>query len=70
MSDLRRDHRLVPVPSEIRERVTALVRQRGPAAASRVLGISRHAVVAVAAGLDVMPGTLSLLREAIRREAA
>ncbi|HEY3235073.1 MAG TPA: hypothetical protein VGJ84_10160 [Polyangiaceae bacterium] len=43
--------------------MTQLVQERGPAAAARELGISRHAAVAVAAGLDVMPGTAALLRE-------
>lgn len=62
MSDARRDRRLVPVPAAIRDHVVALVHELGPRAAGRQVGVSRDTAVAIAAGLDVMPGTLALAR--------
>ena len=51
-----------PVPSDMRERARALMRERGTRAAASALGISRTALLAVAAGADVLPGTLALLK--------
>ncbi|MEO7033098.1 MAG: hypothetical protein ABI548_04605 [Polyangiaceae bacterium] len=70
MAHVRRDLRLVAVPPEIRERVTFLVREHGPLNAAKLLGVSRDLAVRVTAGLEVMPGSMALLREAMGRIAA
>lgn len=44
-----------------------LVRKHGPRGASRKLHISRDAAPSIAAGLDVMPGTLALVRESVAK---
>ncbi len=44
--------------------------RRGRAGAARVLGISPGVVLAVAAGADVLPGSLALLRVALSRRTA
>jgi hypothetical protein len=61
MSNLRRDRRLVTVPTDLRELVTARVREHGLRPAARSLGITRDLTVSVLAGLDIMPGSLALL---------
>jgi len=66
---ISRDRRLVAVPESIRSRVAEVVSAEGPNAAAKKLGISRHTAVAVVAGMFVFPGTLSLLRESLAREA-
>lgn len=66
MLHVHRDPRCKPVPDEIRAFARRLLRQRGPRKAARALGVSRTALLAVTGGADVMPGTLALLREAIR----
>lgn len=70
MSNIRRDARLVPVPASVRKHVTTLVRRHGPREAGRRLHISRDAAVGIAAGLEVMPGTLALVRESMAKGGA
>ena len=62
--------RTVPVPDDIRGYVAALVREVGPRRAAARVQLSRHAVLAVALGSPVMPGTLALVREAMTVRAA
>lgn len=57
-------------PLELRNQVTALVREAGEAATVRHLGISRLALARVVAGLPVRAGTIALVREALEPVAA
>jgi hypothetical protein len=52
-----------PVPGDLRDRARALLKERGPVSAAAAMGVSRITLLAVAAGADVLPGTLALLRE-------
>ena len=56
----------VSVPSQVVRFVRDLVLDVGPNHAARSLGMSRHVVLAVMAGLPIRPGSLALLREAMR----
>jgi len=60
------DRRYVYPPPDIRDRIGDLAREIGARAAGRVLGLSRAQVASVAAGLQVQPGTMALLRERLR----
>lgn len=60
--------RTLPTPEPIRQYALRAVRDWGPRAAARRLGIGRSAVISVAAGLPVMAGTLALVREAMTRD--
>lgn len=51
----------------IRARAAALVRSRGPNPAARELGVSREAVLSLAAGAPVTRGTIALARERLRQ---
>jgi hypothetical protein len=53
-------------PEEIRTEVSRLLEAHGPRELSKRLGMSRDAVLGVAAGTHVLPGTLALLRERLR----
>ena len=59
----------VRVPPEVVRQVSALVRRAGPNPAARRLGMSRHVVLAVMAGLPVRAGSLALLHERLPRLA-
>jgi hypothetical protein len=59
------DRRLRPVPIAVRIVVTELVAERGPRGAARELGMSRSAVMQIAAGLPCMPGTLAIAERQI-----
>lgn len=61
------DPRTRPVPPELVEMVKDCLGRRGPAGAARALGVSRHVVLAAAAGMDLVPGSIALLREALQR---
>ncbi len=52
---------------DIREKVRALVRQRGASAAARDLGMPRETVLAVGADAPVRDGTLALAAERLQR---
>lgn len=65
MSNISRDPRCVPVPALIRKRAVRLIREYGPREAARLLGVSRDTAISAALGLDLMPGTVALMREAI-----
>lgn len=60
------DLRTVTPPSEIRDYAFSLIHRFGPGRAAELMGLSRHAVMAIALGIDVMPGSLALAREAMR----
>jgi hypothetical protein len=47
--------------------VAEIVSRRGPRGASAVLGISRHTLAQILAGMGVQGGTIAVLREAARR---
>lgn len=70
MADVRQRRRGIRAPAEMRERVTALVREVGPRPAARRLGVSRDAVIGIVADLDVMPGTIALVERALARPEA
>jgi hypothetical protein len=72
MADNSRHHgpRTRPVPQELVDMVRDCLGRRGPKAAADALGVSRFVVLAVAAGTEVTPGSLALLREALRRKEA
>jgi hypothetical protein len=54
----------VEAPSEeMQARVSKLLRRIGTVRATKMLGVSREAVARIAAGLELRPGTLSLVRE-------
>lgn len=59
-----------PVPPEIRDRVRELIRDIGTRRAAQKLGLSRVALLALAAGDGAMAGTLALAREALAPKAA
>jgi hypothetical protein len=61
------DSRTRPVPDDLVALVRDAMERRGPRGAARVLGISKPTVIAICAGLPVMPGTLALLWAAERR---
>jgi len=64
------DPRLVTVPAEHRAYVVALLRELGPRAAAKRLGLGRTAVLGIVALGECMPGTAAILREAIGKAAA
>lgn len=66
MNAKHHDPRTRPVPEEMRSRARLLMQEHGARAAAVQLGISRTALLALAAGADVLPGTLALVREAER----
>lgn len=68
MTNAKRDRRLVPVPSNIRARVSEMLRDHGASEGARRLGVSKEAAIRVIAGLDVMRGTLAILREHLAGE--
>jgi hypothetical protein len=61
MKDNRWSRRLVAVPADLKQHVSVLVQQLGPRDAAKKLGVSRDTAISVAAGLDVMPGSLALI---------
>jgi hypothetical protein len=63
----RRDPRLVLASPELTEQAKILLDELGPAHAAEELGISRATLLGIVAGTPVMPGSLALLREAMRR---
>jgi hypothetical protein len=63
------DARTRSVPPDYQSRARELMQARGVAAAARELGLSTSALLRVVAGAEVMPGTLSLIREALGRPA-
>jgi hypothetical protein len=63
MSDTSYRPRGEAPPDELRRVVVALLADHGPRDLARRLGISRDAVLGVAAGCRALPGTLALLRE-------
>jgi hypothetical protein len=54
----------------MREKVAELVRELGPRPAAVRLGVSRDVVIGIIADMNVMPGTVALLRERLAAEAA
>lgn len=67
LSPMTHDARVRQVPSEYQTRARELMEAHGVATAARELGLSTSALLRVVAGADVMPGTLSLIREALNR---
>lgn len=57
-----------PVPPEFQSLAKRLMDELGARGAAARLGVSRTALVNLAAGGTVVPGTLSLLREALQRQ--
>ena len=55
------------VPQQLRILAVSLLEERGIRGGARELGIGRTAFVGICAGLHVQPGTLALVREAIKR---
>lgn len=50
-------------PEDLRAHVARLLESRRPRQLARELGMSRDALLGVAAGAHVLPGTVALLRE-------
>lgn len=50
-----------------RQRVAELLAERGVRKAAQLLGLHSHTVLAIAAGTRVMPGSMALAREALRK---
>jgi len=69
MSQEHHDPRTRPVPHDLRAMVRDCIKRRGPKGAATALGVSRTALLAVAAGYQALPGTLALLRAAQRHAA-
>ncbi|MFZ5891285.1 MAG: hypothetical protein ACOY0T_09565 [Myxococcota bacterium] len=69
MAHVHHDPRTKPVPEELRELVRDRLRRLGPRGAAAELNLGRSTVLSIAAGGDVLPGTLALLREATRSVA-
>lgn len=63
------DPRTREVPPELVALVRDCVQRRGRQGAARALGIHSATLTSIMAGLPVMPGTLSLLRDAARRRS-
>ena len=66
MSPNRRD-RTRPVPPELQRIARDLLEAQGTGGAAAELGVSKAVVLRVAAGAGVLPDSLALLREAVRR---
>jgi hypothetical protein len=52
-----------PAPPELQARAAALIRERGTRGAARTVGVSRDALLAIAAGADVLQGTIVLVAQ-------
>lgn len=65
-ADAHRKPATSPVPEPEQNALRALINTHGERAALRKLGLSRMAAYRVLAGLDVLPGTRAILREAFR----
>jgi hypothetical protein len=70
MAHVAHDPRLVKVPEEHREYAATLLRELGPRAAAKHLGLGRGALLGILATGECMPGTAALMREAFGRKAA
>lgn len=70
MAHPHHDPRTREVPEDIREHCRHLLRQLGPRGAASTMGVSRNALLAVTGGAAVLPGTLALLREGMRRQSS
>lgn len=64
------DHRTHPVHPDQRAHVRALIRAHGVRGAAERLKMSRGATLSVAAGADVMPGTIAQLERALGTRVA
>lgn len=54
-----------PLPIPERDEIVRLARRYGSHQVARALGLSRHLVLAAAAGLDLAPNSLSRVRNAL-----
>ena len=64
---VRRDPRCIDPPPELRDQVRGVILALGARDAARHLGVGRDTCLAIALGLPAMPGSLSLVRESLRR---
>lgn len=72
VSDLGRAHRLsmlrrYTAPAELRDRVRALLEARGEVETVDLLGVSRHTLTRLLAGLGVRRGTLAIVERSFER---
>jgi hypothetical protein len=63
MADVEYRPRGERASDDLRQRVATLLERLGPRHLARRIGVSRDAVLGVAAGMSALPGTLALLRE-------
>jgi hypothetical protein len=65
-----RHRRGVSPPAELTTKISALLTQLGPRAASRRLGVHREQLISVAAGVPVLAGTIALIQQRLAESEA
>lgn len=58
--------RTIQPPSDVRDFALEMVRELGPRSAAKALGVARQTAMSIAVGAPVMPGSVALVREAMR----
>lgn len=58
--------RTITPPPEVRDYALGMIHRLGPGPAAKALGVARQTAVSVALGAPVMPGSVALIREAMR----
>ena len=66
MDSRRTNRRVVPVKPGDRKRLNDMLSRHGEAKTREMLGLSRHTLARIAAGLPVYPGTAALIRERLQ----